>query len=615
MARLADPTYDPVGLGPIRIALMSDPSRVTHTTSDLTARNPMVWKKWEAYRYRDNEAQYKVVTSIKEVKNKLTACVGPPGTGKTTVLTDITTGAVLCGHTTLVCAVSNNAVDKAANSCWANFPAKERNSYKFLRYETASAEMRAYLTRKDINNPAGQDQNARPTYKDAATPEDDEVILQTMAEAAAKYSEHDRELRDLVEKLGDYNKALSQKAEIDSRKKSNVPSAMTLPNRIHDLTTADLYNANGDYDAEIEAYKSDKLDAAELKRIRESREYRTEAQLVALGEDKLDQAEIDARVRDGRIPSVQQRDESAKYRDSVKKYIRMNGDVSRQDRLTFETLRMPIVIREMRETHVMFTTCNNAGSEMVQIGFSPSFINIDEAGQLTLAAFANVLTSFNSWEAVNIFGDPKQLLPFFLSGRANEFRANAESSVLSKLEEKEYPILRLVLQYRMAPAISEWPSKFFYDGLLKNHPAVLADNKFRRVAREISKEHYGIRGPSGNGSEYWMIDVVNGVSRVQSNGTSLQNYANANRIALLVDQTLAKGVDPSMITVLVYYTGQLNLVAHKVEATTHANGRQWAFSEGSQVSTVDSFQGEENDFVFIDIVVAHQGGPAGTHWS
>ena len=113
--------------------------------------------------------------------------------------------------------------------------------------------MRAYLTRKDINNPAGQDQNARPTYKDAPTPEDDEVILQTMAEAAAKYSEHDRELRDLVEKLGDYNEALTQKAEIDSRKKSNVPSAMTLPNRIHDLTTADLYNANGDYRAEIEA--------------------------------------------------------------------------------------------------------------------------------------------------------------------------------------------------------------------------------------------------------------------------------------------------------------------------------------------------------------------------
>ena len=171
------------------------------------------------------------------------------------------------------------------------------------------------------------------------------------------------------------------------------------------------------------------------------------------------------RESDGRIPSVQQCDKSLKYRASVEKYIGKNGDVSKQDKLTFQTLRMPIVIRVMKETHVLFMTCNNAGSDMVQIGFSPSFINIDEAGQLTLAAFANVLTSFKGWEAVNIFGDPNQLLSFFLSGRANEFRANgfranefranefranefranefranAESSVLSQLEKKAYPI-------------------------------------------------------------------------------------------------------------------------------------------------------------------------------
>lgn len=42
---------------------------------------------------------------------------------------------------------------------------------------------------------------------------------------------------------------------------------------------------------------------------------------------------------------------------------------------------------------------------------------------------------------------------------------------------------------------------------------------------------------------------------------------------------------------------------------TQANNRKRTFSEGSQVSTVDSFQGEENEFVFVDIVVAHQGSP------
>ena len=46
-----------------------------------------------------------------------------------------------------------------------------------------------------------------------------------------------------------------------------------------------------------------------------------------------------------------------------------------------------------------------------------------------------------------------------------------------------------------------------------------------------------------------MIDVANGVSQAQVNGTSLHNYANATVLANLVDQALSKGVEASKITV------------------------------------------------------------------
>ena len=93
---------------------------------------------------------------------------------------------------------------------------------------------------------------------------------------------------------------------------------------------------------------------------------------------------------------------------------------------------------------------------------------------------------------------------------------------------------------------------------------------------------------------------------MQLNGISLQNYANADGIATFVDQLLYQGVAPSQITVLVYYTGQLSLVAHKIETTAETNGRSWTLSAGDILSSVDSFQGEENEFVFIDVVTAHQ---------
>lgn len=488
MQKLADETFNAGTLAPARIALMSNPSKMTHTTSDLTERSPEIWRQWEAYcsqKYADNPAQLEIVTSLKEVKNKITAIIGPPGTGKTTVLADITNGAVLCGHTVLVCAVSNNAVEKAANSCWEKFPIGHRHRYKFLRYETASAELQAYVTRADIRNPVVQDPNARPTYKASTMLDDDDLIAHTVAEAAALQGEHNKQLFALFQVCDDLSQALQEKREMDNRKKSNVPAPMTLPNRCFELTTEDQYRADADYHAELAAYRTDKLDAAAILHKRQTGDYHTDAELAALGEDALDEAEITARLDDQRIPSIDQRDKSLEYRNPLDAYVLASGEVSRKAKEHFETLRVRVILRVFADTQVMFSTCNNSGSELMKLGFNPSLIEIDESGQLTMAALVNVLTSFSNWLAAIIFGDTRQLKPFGLSGRANEFRENAMLSVLALLEEKNYPILRLVFQYRMAPAISKWVSEFFYKGLLKNQKSVLINNGLRQVAHEV----------------------------------------------------------------------------------------------------------------------------------
>ena len=105
MKKFADLTHGTGNLAPVRIAVMSKLSPMTRTTSDLTTKRSAGWKSIED-----------AFTSIEDAKNKLTACVSPPDTGKTTVLADITIGAVICGHTTLVCAVSNNALRAVYNA-------------------------------------------------------------------------------------------------------------------------------------------------------------------------------------------------------------------------------------------------------------------------------------------------------------------------------------------------------------------------------------------------------------------------------------------------------------------------------------------------------------------
>ena len=89
-----------------------------------------------------------------------------------------------------------------------------------------------------------------------------------------------------------------------------------------------------------------------------------------------------------------------------------------------------------------------------------------------------------------------------MAGRADEFAPNSNLSTLELLETKGYPVKYLGLQYRMAPAIAQWAAQYFYKGLLRNHPSVEEDNRYRQIARSISKDIYGIKGPKGEGSEY-----------------------------------------------------------------------------------------------------------------
>ena len=212
--------------------------------------------------------------------------------------------------------------------------------------------------------------------------------------------------------------------------------------------------------------------------------------MIALGQDKLSDEEIQVRVANGRIPSQNSRDKSYEYPLAVDNYVQKNGQVTKREMPKFKKLRKAVVIRVMQETHCLLASWDTTGSDLMQLGFDLSFITIDETGQLTLAALANVLTSFKHWLAVYLFGDPRQLLLYLISGRANEFKANTETSALALLEEKGYPLLRLIQQYSIAPAIPQFPAKFFYDRLLQNHESVLKDNDLRKKAREISKELY-----------------------------------------------------------------------------------------------------------------------------
>ena len=278
--------------------------------------------------------------------------------------------------------------------------------------------------------------------------------------------------------------------------------------------------------------------------------------------------------------------------------------VTKAERTALEDASDVMNERVLADTHILFTTASNCGGPLLSDhhSFVPTVIFCDEAGQISILILCVPLTIFGHWKDVFLFGDIQQLEPTALSGKANEFIANAKMSPLALLAVKGYETMLLDTQYRMCPANSRFPRHQFYDGEgLKDSQLVKEDNDVRQAMRRMTKES-GVDGDNKEGSEYVLTNVPNGCSRVEHNGTSLVNHANADVILNMIARFLAEGtIKAKMIKVLSYYQGQRRLIRKKIQAMSKWNQE---IKNAIEVATVDTFQGKEARVVILDTVAA-----------
>ena len=303
---------------------------------------------------------------------------------------------------------------------------------------------------------------------------------------------------------------------------------------------------------------------------------------------------------------------SFKFQTMIKSYIETGGRLGGQDKVAFINEMDRMIDRILGRVTILFTTCSNAGSDRLRTesGFRPTVITADETGQCSVANLCVPITSFDSWRDLFLFGDWKQLHPVVLSGAFNEFVRNAKMSFLELLTMKDFPYILLNKQYRMPKAVSKFLPEYVYENELEDHPKALEDTDVRKAARRVSQRFYNIRGPNGDGSEYWVINVAYGVSRLELNGTSMVNHANAEAMMKAISNLLTekRHIRPGHIKLLTYYQGQARLIRRLIWE------KQWsadleenkAIRAALVVSTVDAFQGKEDDIIMVDFVAARE---------
>ncbi|KAI4123459.1 MAG: hypothetical protein LQ338_005256 [Usnochroma carphineum] len=512
---------------------------------------------WRAYL---NPGQLKAIESLSCVKNNVVAIEGPPGTGKTMVVSAMLWLLAYTGTCILACAPSNIATDQLALGAFNNWPMDSEN-YHLLRLEIGSIE-KASIIRQLAS---GETDESQPAPMQTLGPvEDDPRIEAAYTEIVAEYEANPEELsaglKRLNENVQGYAANYEQvKAFADSSvKKSEIPYAMTMGGNIRRIMAEDQEQAEAEYQAEL-------ADTPEADRHK-----------VKLPKD---------------------RNPSSQYAICLEWYLSEGGRIGPDGIAAFFKLRGEMEKRVFGSISMLFTTLNNSGSQDFQaLGFDPKVIICDEAGQASLSSLCVPLAKFN-WEATVLVGDTKQLLPTVLAKQTSEVADNSLMSPLEMVTNWADDVVHLTLQYRMAPSIASFPQRHIYGGRLKTHPDAETDNTNRRMVRAVAEKR-GIQ--EGHGSEYWGINCAGGVARVEPSGTSLQNYANVDTINQLVRDLVAEGIDPEDISILCFYKAETRLIVHRMVSTGE---NEYLFKE---VLTADAYQGREASVVIVDFVVAEQ---------
>jgi len=272
---------------------------------------------------------------------------------------------------------------------------------------------------------------------------------------------------------------------------------------------------------------------------------------------------------------------------------------------------------------VVCTLCSSGNSFIKDLQFN--LLIVDEACQ---CSELTVLIPFcyNINQSV-LIGDPKQLPPTIKNHKIE--KCGYGVSLFERLQEGSPPneVFLLDTQYRMHPSISKLSSNCFYDGKIKDGPNVKSSQWIKGWIKEDTSKFgpvifYDIKGNESNGrgssfcNEKEADQVINCIFEL------LQSYPNicfnkkfsiispysaqVNLIKKKLKESYIRTLENTLEyikytkdKVLKFYGNNIEMESDKgyldlikeVDLFDHIN-----------VSTVDGFQGQENDIVIISTV-------------
>jgi regulator of nonsense transcripts 1 len=186
---------------------------------------------------------------------------------------------------------------------------------------------------------------------------------------------------------------------------------------------------------------------------------------------------------------------------------------------------------------------------------------------------------------VVMVGDHCQLGPVVTCRRAA--RAGLSQSLFERLIFMGVQPIRLQIQYRMHPCLSEFPSNAFYEGTLQNG----VNERDRSDSEDVF--------PWPSKSKPMMFWAQMGVEEMSASGTSYLNRGEAMAVEKIVTHLLQNSIRPEEIGVVTPYEGQR---AYVVNHMTRTGVLHPSLYQEVEVASVDAFQGREKQYIIVTCV-------------
>lgn len=264
----------------------------------------------------------------------------------------------------------------------------------------------------------------------------------------------------------------------------------------------------------------------------------------------------------------------------------------------FEVLRSPrdqanhLLVKEARVIAMTSTHAAIRRSEIASLGFRYDTLIMEEAAQITeIESFIpcamqnpDPKTGELPLKRIVLVGDHLQNSPIVQNHALRDY-ANLEQSLFLRLIRLGVPHTTLDAQGRCRPSITELFS-WRYPGL-KNLPHITALPDFQRANAGF---HYDY--------QFINIEDYQGTGEREPSPHFIQNLGEAEYAVALYQYMRLLGYPTKSISILAAYAGQRALIRDVLEHRCKGNK---LFGLPKAVTTIDKYQGEQNDYIILSL--------------